>query len=348
LPIPKTVYFTVDSLQTIAMKQLAKYGLEFPLIVKSNDGSRGSDNYLCKNIKEIHNIAKESLTLPQPKEYIVEEYIPNDGDYRILYIGLSHEPFVFKRIASKGSHLNNTSKGGGGIVVDNATLPKVFFKDAKKAAKAVSCDIVGIDIIVNSETGKHYILEANSTPALATGFNVTEKTKKFATFVKNHKKTNHRQMSTIGRVEKIDLPKFKLEKIPAKIDSGADLSVISVHNIIETKKGLSFVLFDKNYKYYTGEKIFIPKPKYKYSIIYSSFGHKELRYQIKLGARIDGRLIKGTFTLADRSHKIYPILIGRKILYKKFLVDVSKGKPLIRQEKIQKNKLKKELDQLKG
>lgn len=49
----------------------------------------------------------------------------------------------------------------------------------------------------------------------------------------------------------------------------------------------------------------------------------EERYVITTGVLIFNKLIKTEFSLTDRSAMKYPILLGRKFLVKRFIVDVS-------------------------
>src|SRR5579864_7268696 len=115
-----------------------------------------------------------------------------------------------------------------------------------------------------------------------------------------------KNISIIGRAERIQLVDFSEEYIPAKVDTGADLSSIWASEIKETPKYLSFVLFDKKSAHYTGKAIRLPSSEYKLTRISNSFGTKEMRYVVKLKIRIHGRTVKTTFTLADRQQKTYP------------------------------------------
>ncbi len=155
------------------------------------------------------------------------------------------------------------------------------------------------------------------------------------------------QLKIIGRVEKISLPEFGIKQVRAKVDTGADLNSIWATDIHEENGMLMFKLFGKKSTNYTGKVIQIEKPHYLLTRIANSFGHKETRYVVKLQVEIGGKTVKSSFSLADRSKKTYPILIGRKLLNKKFLVDVSKGSPLVEQEKEQKARMKKELEVFK-
>jgi hypothetical protein len=127
---------------------------------------------------------------------------------------------------------------------------------------------------------------------------------------------------TIGRSERIDIIDLGLLGVPAKVDTGADSSAIWVSSVKKHSTGLKCVFFGPGSPYYTGKTVTIPR-NYSITKVVSSFGHKELRYKIKLRIRVQGRLIHATFTLSDRSARTYPILLGRRLLYRKFLVDVS-------------------------
>lgn len=148
----------------------------------------------------------------------------------------------------------------------------------------------------------------------------------------------------IGRVEKVALPAFGIKNIYAKVDTGADLSSIWATDIVEKDSLLHFKIFGKASPLYTGEEVVIEKPHYLLTRVTNSFGHSELRYVVKLQLKLKDKLVRATFTLSDRSNKTYPILIGRKLLNRRFLVDVSKGTPLRDIESKRKAELKKEME----
>ena len=151
----------------------------------------------------------------------------------------------------------------------------------------------------------------------------------------------------IGRVEKISFPELDIKNVHAKIDTGADLSSIWATGVHEENGVLRFKLFGKKSPFYTGKQIEFQAPHYLLTRIANSFGHREMRYVVKLQLKLGGKIIVGTFTLSDRSKKTYPILIGRKLLNRKFLVDVSKGSPLKLIEDQKKDRLKEEMEVFK-
>lgn len=148
----------------------------------------------------------------------------------------------------------------------------------------------------------------------------------------------------IGRAERVDLPELSVKGVPAKTDTGADASSIWASQAKETETGLECVFFGPESPYYSGKVVYFPKGTYSYTRVASSFGHREIRYKVKIRVKVAGKTIYATFTLANRASKTYPILIGRKLLYGKFLVDVSKGRPLISEERRKRAIMRKELE----
>lgn len=139
---------------------------------------------------------------------------------------------------------------------------------------------------------------------------------------------NRLPKTLIGRVEEITLVDYGNLLVHAKVDTGADRSSIWASDIIEQDGILSFVLFGSTSAYYTGQVMKLPASKFSEVVVENSFGNRELRYLVKLRIKLAGRLVRASFTLADRSVKTYPVLLGRRLLSGKFLVDVSSGKPL--------------------
>ena len=110
--------------------------------------------------------------------------------------------------------------------------------------------------------------------------------------------------------------------IPAKIDTGADSSSIWASSISEKDGALSYVLFAPGSVYYTGKAI--ETHDFSVMVVKNSFGVSESRYKIKLRVKIVDKTYRLSFSLSNRSNSRYPILLGKKFLNGRFLVDVSK------------------------
>lgn len=135
-----------------------------------------------------------------------------------------------------------------------------------------------------------------------------------------------KKLKIIGRLERIDFPEWDLFDIDAKIDTGAYTSSLHCHHIEPfSKKGRSFVRFnllDPSHTTYN-EKL-LELPVHATKSIKSSNGSTEQRYIIKTIIRLLDKEFKAELSLADRSEMRYPVLLGRKLINKRFLVDVSK------------------------
>lgn len=144
----------------------------------------------------------------------------------------------------------------------------------------------------------------------------------------------------IGIVENVSIGKRAID-VPAKIDTGADSSAIWATNIRVGRDGvLRFSLFGEGSRFYNG-KIF-KRTDFSVARVKSSNGTAEIRYQTHFTITLAGRRVKALFNLSDRSRNTYKILIGRRTISNKFLVDVMKGSEHL-PEAAETKRLKKEL-----
>ena len=131
---------------------------------------------------------------------------------------------------------------------------------------------------------------------------------------------------TIGRKEKITLPELGVNLAWAKIDTGAYTSSIHAEQIrveeVEGKKLLRFQILMEAHPKFTG--VALEFKKYREKKVKNSFGQTEVRFLIETKIQLAGETFRGEFTLTDRSSMKNAILLGRKILRERFLVDVSK------------------------
>ena len=128
-------------------------------------------------------------------------------------------------------------------------------------------------------------------------------------------------MKVIGRVEKITFLNWDIEDLPVKIDTGAYTSSIHCKHIVENEGVLEFkLLCPKTEKY--NNKLITTK-EYEIKKIRSSNGSFQKRYLIDTSAYFNKKKYKIKLSLSDRGKMNFPVLIGRRFLNKKFMVDVS-------------------------
>lgn len=123
----------------------------------------------------------------------------------------------------------------------------------------------------------------------------------------------------VGSRVYVEFPHDSGQPVLAKVDTGADYSAIWASDISERDGVLSFTLFDKGSQFYSGKQH--QASTFSITQIKNSFGQSESRYKIPISVRVGGRRIRAEFTLADRSRNRYPVLIGKRTLSGKFLVD---------------------------
>lgn len=136
---------------------------------------------------------------------------------------------------------------------------------------------------------------------------------------KRKNRTKSPQKFIIGRTDVIDFPELGLINVRAKIDTGAYSSSIHCYKVSVVKGKLTFYLpahrSEKHQKFTTEQ--------FELKAIKNSFGQTEMRYVIKSKVILFGKTFKTEFSLADRAQMRYPVLLGRKLLRSRFLVDVA-------------------------
>ena len=127
-------------------------------------------------------------------------------------------------------------------------------------------------------------------------------------------------MQILGRYDRVDLPELGLSDIHAKIDTGAYTCSLHCHQAEVVDGKLEFILLDQEHPEFTGMKFTFPQ--YEKRDIKNSFGEVEKRFVITTSIRIYEEVIVTEFSLSNRGSLKFPILIGRKILRDRFLIDV--------------------------
>lgn len=125
----------------------------------------------------------------------------------------------------------------------------------------------------------------------------------------------------IGRREWASLPTFGLKKVEVKIDTGAYTSSVHVSKIEETDGLLHVVFLDAAHPEF--QQITHTFSDFRKKNVKSSNGHIQERYFIRTKIILAGRILNTEFSLTERKAMRYPILIGRKTLKKRFIVDPS-------------------------
>lgn len=124
-------------------------------------------------------------------------------------------------------------------------------------------------------------------------------------------------MLVIGRKELIEIPLIMNEPFVAKIDSGAYSNSIHCDTILLQFDGSIDIIIDK-------VVLALPAGSFRYKNVKSSNGQSEKRVTTKLSIIFNNKKYKTTFTFTNRNNMKSKVLLGRKFLAKRFIIDVSK------------------------
>lgn len=132
----------------------------------------------------------------------------------------------------------------------------------------------------------------------------------------------------LGATAHISLPNLGIKKLQARVDTGAASCALHASSItiIEDEEGveqkLEVILFDTDSELYTGEVLEFED--FVIRNVRNSFGKKMARPMIKTTVIINKQSYEILIGFSNRSKLTYDMLIGRNLLEKGFVVDVTK------------------------
>lgn len=131
-----------------------------------------------------------------------------------------------------------------------------------------------------------------------------------------------KEVHVIGRTDKVDFPDLRLSDIDVKVDSGAYTSSIHCEKIeafyVNEEHYVRFIVYGDHKPFKQECKVFASKQ------VKNSFGQIEYRYSIKTVVMLFGKKYRIELALTNRSSMKYPVLLGRKLLRDRFIIDVTK------------------------
>ena len=127
-------------------------------------------------------------------------------------------------------------------------------------------------------------------------------------------------LPTIGWREYVGLPEWGVERVRAKIDTGANTSTIDAFDIEELPGGFIAFSVVKSRR----PKIVRVRAKAKvvrHTVVRSSTGDGEQRYVVRTRANVGDHEFQVELTLEARPRLLCRMLLGRRALAGRFLVD---------------------------
>lgn len=123
----------------------------------------------------------------------------------------------------------------------------------------------------------------------------------------------------IGRTDRADFPELGFNDIDVKVDTGAYTSSVHCTNIREEGDILICTFFDASHPNYDGRELIFKD--YDIAAVKSSNGEIQYRYEVQTKIFIFNKKYSISLTLSSREDMRFPVLLGRKFLTKKFIVD---------------------------
>ena len=128
--------------------------------------------------------------------------------------------------------------------------------------------------------------------------------------------------SVVGIFEKVAFPELGIKNVTAKIDTGAYRSALHYQALtLRTKDGVRQLVVTFQMGGVRKVKVF---RSFKRVSVKSSNGETSRRYLINTQVKLNGHVVRTQATLFDRSDMKYQVLLGRKFLRGRFVVDVSR------------------------
>ena len=168
LGLPYIPSILTSKLSKEMIENVKKIG--YPLILKDINLNQGMGIKVINDEKELKNQFSYNHGAPR----LIQKLVPNDGEYRVILIK-NKVILVLKKDKITKITKEEISKRKAKV----GTLPKQVLDMCEFVSKSLFCDMVGIDIIQNVDTGKYYIMETNSAPHLpmfsvVSGVNIME------------------------------------------------------------------------------------------------------------------------------------------------------------------------------
>ncbi len=138
---------------------------DYPFVLKiSKGGRRGMGTLLVKDQDVLERAIKGRI---EKTGFLLQEYIPNNGDYRLILIGYQVLG-GFKRQKKEEKLLLNRSLGPSKVLEE---IPEAIEKEAVRACQILKVEIASVDMVADERTNKPVVIEVNEAPQ----FSVFEK-----------------------------------------------------------------------------------------------------------------------------------------------------------------------------
>lgn len=233
LPTPR--FALVNGIEGLD-RALEEVGGEFPVVMKLLSGAQGIGVSIVDSYASLKSVYQTIQKLDPDGEILLQEKIDSDFDIRIQVIVKKFDPLnpgienctvlgAMKRQAVEKDFRTNYTLGGS---VSAYETDEEIERIACEAANSVGCHWCGVDIMIDSKSGKPFILEVNSSPGTegiseAIGKPIVGDVLDYIVDKNNWSQTK----LEVGYLETVEIP--SVGKMVAKFDTGNGSTASSIH-----------------------------------------------------------------------------------------------------------------------
>ena len=132
-----------------------------------------------------------------------------------------------------------------------------------------------------------------------------------------------REKAVVGWREWVALPDLGVDRIKAKIDTGARTSAIHAFDVCPLERsGRKYVRFSLHpVQHHRKPEVFCEAPVVDERVVTSSNGEKQHRYVVETTLMLGGKSWPIEMTLTNRDEMGFRMLLGRRAVRRRFVVD---------------------------
>lgn len=177
VPVPDTIFCYRKSI--ISNKERIIKAIGLPIIAKAVFSQQNRDIFIIKTIDGFNELIKKTK-----KEFIFQKFIDIKKEYRILIMGkkimVLEQKFKRNYDNLKVEYQDLT---GPSVFLNLEETTQVANKIALKSAKLLGLDVAGVDLAIEKETNKNYIIEVNKGPGIEPNPKTSPELKAFSDYL---------------------------------------------------------------------------------------------------------------------------------------------------------------------
>ena len=181
LPIIKSIYVRQKQIGKYSQRIAAELGL--PLIAKELSMQKGKGVYKIESIAGFAELPPKN-SHGSDNQFLFQEYKNLGDEYRVLVLGQKVGVWEKKILTVEGEFRHNVSLGAREEFLPLNKIPGDLAKIATDAAIKLNLQIAGVDIAMDKNTGKYYLIEVNRGPGFTYDASLSPEMDQIAKFLR--------------------------------------------------------------------------------------------------------------------------------------------------------------------